>query len=1529
MAKTDKNIQLDTAPNIQQRSSAENLVPIAAIGASAGGLEPIEQFFDSMPPDSGCAFVIIQHLSPDFRSLMDELLARHSAMDIHRISDGMEIKPNSIYLNPPRSVMTVQGNRLLIENISVQDTVYLPIDIFFQSLAEERQSDSIVLILSGTGTDGTKGSMAIEAVGGQVLVQDPKTTRFDGMPRSAIADGHTTLNASPAVLAECVQRILKKESLDDFNSDERKPVSDPLSDVLSMLKHSHGTDFLQYKEATIHRRIERRAQMRGLSDINEYRDILSVDGIELQDLYADLLIEVTEFFRDYEAFELLQKKVIPELTDDLRDGGALRVWVPGCASGEEAYSIAILLLEQARNKGIYIHLKIMATDIHVRSMNQASSGIYDMAALSNMPEDLVHRYFDCEDGQAQIKPNVRNMVFFSTHDVTRDPPFTRIDLVSCRNLLIYLKEKSQQKVMNLLHFALRKDGYLFLGPSEHIGAISHEFDAVSEKWRIYKKRRDVKLLAGETIFHKTDITSSIGRGSVTPLVSSKKTTSMDTSIPFRRAYRAALEAIVARHAPAGFLLSDHGEVIHIFGNAGDLIPLQSGSFSKRIIDLIRPELKVIVTAALDHSKYKDFSNFKRTAYTQNSGGPATCYEISLVPMELAGEAQKFLLLSIEQSTVVREESQDAPGSNQARLEAYDTAEELQSRITILEHNLQSSEENLQSTIEELETSNEELQSTNEELMSTNEELQSTNEELHSVNEELYTVSAEHQRKNEELTDRESDISVLLQSSKIGTLHLDESLNLLRYSNHARNVFNILPQDVGRPIGHITLRSNEENLFELIDRANNYSEEHETQVEVEGNVFLLRILPYIKKENVTSKGSKTSNSVLITVIDITDVESVRTKLAELNSVYKDVVEHTGSFICNWNKSTGQIVFCNDAFANRLNSTTDKLLGKNFIELVGGEKATEFSSQLAQLSPNEHSANVHTRVDSKGVRWYANVYMRAISKDNQTIDGYQCIGFDCTDEYAYRSSLDKLFTIFADDTLSYDEKLKSMLKIGLDYLGMDTGVVSMINSDSNNAQIVCSHGEDGDQYNDGASLDLEHPFCRFLKFSTSLISFSNLAASEYHTSDVFRDTGINKFVGTVINTANGPYGTLCFSSKYTSLKVITHQQNNFALVLGNWIGFLIGNQEQIDFITNQNDYYKRLFQKVPAMMFLCDAQGLLVSASDRLCTRLNWDKDLIQGENCLALLNTSNSDALSNAIIQGDAHKLPLTIHLDNQIQIDVELNSNVKSAGALKGMRMVVLTDVSDRNKATDIIREQNRSLETANENLNQFAFIASHDLQEPLRKIQQFSSLLNEEINSTLSDEGAYHLNVIVDAAERMSTLIYDLLRYSGASQEQPKMENISLSMLLEEVINELDIPINESQANITLENLPEVPGNVALLRQLFTNLISNSIKYRSKERPLEISVSAGIKGSIQIADNGIGFEMEFADKIFEPFNRLHKSKDYKGNGIGLAICNTVCQKHNWTLSAESEIGVGSKFTIKFNADDLDAGKIANNLDGR
>ena len=1481
-------------------------IPIVAIGASAGGLEAIEHFFDAMPTDSGCAFVVIQHLSPDFRSLMHELLARHSTMKIYRIEDGMTIKANSIYLNTPRTDMTITGNVLNVAQTKPDNTVHLPIDLFFQSLAKERGADAVALVLSGTGSDGTKGCRVISNAGGRVLVQDPQTTRFDSMVRSVIADGAHTIVSSPAGLAVKVYSLLKKEPLDECKPHSRIKTVDPLSDILSMLESSHSTDFVQYKDATIHRRIERRAYMKGITELEEYRDFLSTNSTELTELYADLLIEVTEFFRDEDAFEVLRSTVLPEITRKFDELGCMRVWVPGCASGEEAYSLAILLQEQARTSGVPLSLKIMATDIHTRSMEQASSGTYSESAIRNVPAALIDRYFDCAEGQARIKPGIRNMVFFSTHDVTRDPPFTKIDLVSCRNLLIYLKESTQEKVMNLLHYSLRKDGYLFLGSSEHIGNIAHEFDTVNEKWRIFRKKRDIKLHAVEPLISGTGAFPGDSL-SVTNRHNGNNAPYIDAQIPFKRAHRNALEAMIAEYAPPGFLLTEDGTIVHVFGNAAALIPIRAGAFSERIIDLIIPELKVAVAAAIEQSQHNGFSQHRRMIYVNTQEATSEKYEISLSILDVPGESTRFLLLCIENSTTARKqgaiqrvEENTAPGPAVPSIQ-------LQQRIAILESSLQSSEENLQSTVEALETSNEELQSTNEELMSANEEMQSTNEELHSVNEELYTVSAEHQRKNEELTERETDINVLLNSSGIGTVHLDVNLCLRRYTNNALSVFNIKPQDIGRSINHITIVTTEQDILGLIYSTSRDGETHEIQVSVDNKTHLLRIIPYESVDH-------SHNGVMITVIDISDIEYIRSQLAELDLQYRDILECTDSFFVKWDAKTNAILFCNEPYAKRWGTNSENLIGQNILSIRSEEDQQTFRELVGSIAPNETKAGVFSVTYADGNLSHSNVFTRSISNDGINIDAYQTNGFDCTDEYNYRAIVENLFSVVANDTLDFNERLSQILQIGLDYYTLDTAIISMILGKT--YEVTCVIGENPQNLAVGSKLNLQDTICSVFVESEMSLAINDLSNSELGNLQCHRNTSIESFVGAAVNTACGPYGTVNFSSLVPRSRTYSEQDKNLCMLIGSWVSFLVGNLEQLEFMGNQNEYYSSLFLTVPTMIFLCDEDGLIISCSNRLCENLGLDITEVPGKNCVKYFDVDNRDALKAAVKTGSASRLPLVFNVSNKPVLEAELDCTIKPIGTIQGVRMAVLVDVSERNAVLRKAENQNKLLISANENLNQFAFIASHDLQEPLRKIQQFSNFLEEDLDGKLVGDAKYHLDVIVDASERMSTLIYDLLRYSGASQEEPEAELISLNELLSEVQVELELSIAESDATITIGDLPEVTGDKGLLRQLFVNLVSNSIKYRAKNRALEISVSslaAPFQNGLEITDNGIGFDMSFATKIFEPFNRLHNNDEYKGNGIGLAICSKVCEKHHWSLSAESQPDVGSKFIISFN----------------
>jgi len=1251
----------------------QELIPVVAIGASAGGLNPLEQFFDTMRPDTGCAFVVIQHLSPDFRSLMDELLAKRSSMAIYRVVDGMKLDSNAIYLNPPRSFMTVDKDVLKVEDIGSTEITNLPIDVFFRSLAESRKSDATAVVLSGTGTDGTLGSVAIAEVGGKVLVQDPNTTRFNGMPKSVMNSGKYNLVAPPNLLAKNVLKILRGKAVAPEKAVARETIENPYDDLLSMLKHEFGTNFFQYKVPTITRRIERRARMKGIESLKHYRDFVKGNSSELPELYADLLIEVTSFFRDEEAFRILKNDVIPSLFDEKNQGDSIRVWVPGCASGEEAYSIAILLQEHAREMKISFHIKILATDIHIRSMSQANSGTYPLSALKKMPQNLVHRYFDIDDDEAQIKPSLRNMVFFSTHDLMRDPPFTRIDLVSCRNLLIYLMEVAQDKVMSLLHFALRKDGVLFLGPSEHIGSISHEFQAISEKWRVFRKLRDVKLLPIDSIFQRDEVPRLVERQTIThkaSFVPTGQAVRTDLrAITHKRAKNAALEEIVRRYAPAGFLVAIDGALVHIFGSAGELLSQREGECSDSIVDLIKSEFKISVVSVLEQGRVDGFTGINRTVHVKSSTDQYETYEIGLENVELADDFTKFQLL-----TIIKNEAEEATKSNlntsrELTAALVDVTHPLQDRVQFLESSLKSSEESLQSTIEELESSNEELQSTNEELMSTNEELQSTNEELHSVNEELYTVSAEHQRKNHELTERNKDVDVLLSSSKIGTIHLDSKLVLRRYSKNSEAVFNLLPQDIGRPISHITFKCDDVKLQDIIVSVHEKGLTKEINVFVDKRYYLIRIMPYLLDSSSTTEG------VLITVIDVTDMTNMHNLLLSMNEQYRSVVDSTQNFIARWDAETHRITFCNRPFSMLWGKQPADILHKNIVALQSTENREQFESGFMALSAGESLIDVNNfSLQDSGSTLSAMVTIEALSRDGEITDEFQLVGVDYTKEHEYSQALDRLLDGFHGNEQNTDETLNHILNVALRYFGLDSAIVGMANGKK--FQLTHIHTTGNSKYRTGDSYQLSETLSKLMSEKDKFMAFDGLSGLDAAATELANNTSTQSFIGAPIHTSYGPYGTVSFSANKPRGREFSANEINFCIMVSGWLGFILGHAENIQFVKQQSDFYKTLFVSIPANVFLATADGLVITASEKLSESLSDDIDSVPGMRVKDFLTITDINTNIMQFNEGVIHKAPCILKQLNQVDVPVVVSSSIKTVGGLQGVRVIVMTEVA-------------------------------------------------------------------------------------------------------------------------------------------------------------------------------------------------------------------------------------------------------------
>ncbi len=1399
-----KNTKASVArPKRKKRDTSR--VPIVAIGASAGGLDPFEIFFDATAPNTGVAYVVIQHLSPDFQSMMGELLSRHSSMSIKPVTDGLELLPDTIYLNPPRTEMTLENGRFKLVPVENPTQLSLPIDTFFYSLAENYGSDSIAIILSGTGSDGTRGSAVIHDIGGTVLIQDPNSAKFDGMPLSVANAGYADAIGLPSELPGMINIILAGGELESLTM----PVEDgdPHASIYALLLKRFGTDFHSYKVATIHRRLERRANMLNLT-IYQYAVRVHEDPDELEQIYADLLIDVTAFFRDDQAFDALRKLAVPDIAKDMASGKTIRVWVPGCASGEEAYSLAICFAEYARKQKIELNLKILATDIHMRSIASASAGFYPTSLFTNVDKNLLERYFDKDGEFYQVKQLVRRLVVFSQHNVLKDPPFTRMDLVSCRNMLIYMNESAQQKIMARFHFSLVAKGFLFLGSSETLGKLEDEFNKISQKWRIYQKARDVRLLEPSVLLQQDPASHQrIERESSAAINLSSMAAQQNSVLPMRRAYNSAIDSLLKRYAPSGFLLTKSGEVSHVFGDAGDKLKVADGVFSTKIVDIVNEELKIPISTGLERMRTSSELDFERRVLSTRNG-TSTSITIKISPLRDNDLKVNYYLLTIDDA--VLEKPSIVEGKDNSKVAAtlgdVETVSILRQRIDDLERDLQATEQSLQSTIEELETSNEELQATNEELMASNEELQSTNEELHSVNEELYTVSAEHQSKIDELTIVTDDMDHLLRATSIGIIFLDTDLKMRRFTPSASSAFNIMPQDIGRPFKHVTYEFEGVDLNSIVKRVRDTGEIYEQEVDVNDTPYMLRLLPYAASLNEDV-------GVVITLIDISELKTVQFEQILAAKQHHQIVSDLQEYIVRWSRDTKELTFCNLAYANLVQEPLDSLMGRDVIDVytkviardnLTAEGSGPAMKRISTEGAGENVEFIELGNDQNGYLiardWRLTTVYNEASEKIEVLG----IGADRSEQYRYNKALEDLASINGGDTTDIYEILGQILDISCAYLSMEVGSIGEFNQ--KNFVLRAYKGENNSKnkiaVGKAVPLKSDQPLTSTNMFPLALaqlppsmgevLAIPQMADSDMKIHPFYEATKLEAYLGTRSVNQSGIDLSIAFSNA-------KHRQQDYS-------------------------DYERTFLKI------------------------------IWKFSCLWI-----------------------------------------------------------ERQRHIQDMQQQQIELETVNENLSRFSYIASHDLQEPLRKIRQFGEMLKEDYGDKLDGDGEYFIDVMTSGATRMSTLVRDLLNYSKTSNNELKPEQVSLNDILDEVKKDLSSAIEQTGAKIKMVDLPEVIADKTMAGQLFHNLISNSIKYTKEGVKPQIMVSAyelSKSLEIDVEDNGIGINNPGDQDIFEAFTRLHSRDEIEGSGIGLATCKAVCERHGWKIGYDSSKRAGAKFTI-------------------
>ena len=820
---------------------------IVGIGASAGGLEALERFFQAMPAQTReLAFVVIQHLSPDYKSMMAEILAKYTAMPVHEATDGEVVAAGHVYLIPPKKSMSITAGKLYLTEKSLPRGLPLPIDTFFQSLAQDRKKHAIAVILSGTGSDGTRGIRRIKEMDGMVMVQNLESSKFDGMPRSALAtslaDFVLAPEKMPAALLDFIQHphILDQAAAGAPGEAAERAYGNQMARILALLRDFANVDFYQYKPPTVLRRIERRAGIRQCRDLAEYLRVVEDSEAEQRTLYKELLIGVTKFFRDVEAFEALEHKVLPSIFS-ARPGEPVRAWVAGCSTGEEAYSLAMLCAEYAARVESLQEIKIFASDIDQEAVDFAAAGVYPESIAADVSPERLDKFFVWREDERRyaVTPRLRKMVVFARHDLTKSPPFNRLDLISCRNLFIYLQTPVQERILNLFHFALHKQGFLFLGESETLGDAEELFEVLDKRQRIYQAR--------------VDVTPALGYRSEMPRPSSYDgiSSAFGTRSAARQLGEFVHQLLLDKFLPPCILFNEHLEVLFVSELASPYLRLR-GLSGYNLLRLLPESIVIYVRSAVD-SALKHSRAVVYKAFLDEPGAPPLTLHVE--PLEKKTGGIRLLLLRFEEP--------NEPPALAALEPPLEISDDARRHIEELERELTYSRETLQATIEELQTSNEELLSTNEELLAANEELQSTNEGLQAVNEELITLNAEHQHKIHELQELNETFDNLMRNSQVGTLFLDRDLNILRFTPAVREQMCLRDNDIGRPFAdlrhHFAATDLDSAMRGVITTGQAISLEAQS---LDGKYYLLQLSPYL-----TLQGR--IDGCLFNLIDITE------------------------------------------------------------------------------------------------------------------------------------------------------------------------------------------------------------------------------------------------------------------------------------------------------------------------------------------------------------------------------------------------------------------------------------------------------------------------------------------------------------------------------------------------------------------------------------------------------------------------------------------------------------------------------------
>jgi len=867
------------APAAKEMSSSRDTAAfcVVGMGGSAGGLEAFGQFFSHLPADTGLAFVLVPHLEPTHKGMMPELLGRHTQMKVVEAEDGMEVQPNHVYVIPPNADLSILHGKLQVLEPVVPRGQRLPIDFFFRHLAADQKEKAIGIVLSGMGSDGTLGLKAIKENLGMVMVQDPASAKYDSMPRSAINTGMADFIAAAQELpAKLIRYFTHAPAARVQHGPAEAEPTAALEKAFVLLRAQTGNDFSCYKKNTIHRRIERRMSVHQFDRLPRYVRFLQENPQEVALLYKELLIGVTNFFRDPELFDVLKTEALPRLLQARSARNPLRVWNPGCSTGEETYSLAILLHECRGELNLQDAptIQIFATDIDKDAIDKARRGVFSGGIAADMSPQRLDRFFVHDDDGYRIKKEIRDLVVFASQNLLVDPPFTKVDILCCRNLLIYINVETQQKLLPLMHYALNPDGLLILGAAESIGAFDPLFSTLDKRWKVFRRREVTERprieMASPVLPHERVWAAEPEKPGVS-----------DMDITY-----AAQRALLDSYGPPAVVVNSEGDILYVNGRTGKYLEPSSGKVNNNVFAMAREGLREDLGAALHNAATRKTTVTTSDIRVKSNGG-STTINLTVKPLAEPAGSRGMLLVVFEEAVAIPSDGANVKKPPSAGQAVEPT--ELKVELRHARERLQATTEEMQATQEELRSANEELQSNNEELQSTNEELNSSKEELQSINEELQTVNAELQSKIEQLSQSNNDMKNLLNGIEVATIFLDNDLGVKRFTPQATRIVNLVASDVGRPFGDFATKLKHDGLIQDAKLVLATLVPKETQVEAnDSRWYNLRILPYRTADN-------TIDGVVLTFADITAMKQLEESLRQQKAEAQTARDYAESII----------------------------------------------------------------------------------------------------------------------------------------------------------------------------------------------------------------------------------------------------------------------------------------------------------------------------------------------------------------------------------------------------------------------------------------------------------------------------------------------------------------------------------------------------------------------------------------------------------------------------------------------------------